>query len=392
MSADIARTSTRLSDGRELIFFDGSAPWTEGETRTIDDQRGLPPAIGGARMRRDPLTGEWIPMASHRMNRTHLPPRELCPLCPTAPGGEGTEIPTDSYDVVVFENRFPSLDVRETPRPGGAVDGETLWPERPASGHCEVVCFTSDHEASFASLSDHSARTVIEAWADRTAEISQIPSVESVFAFENRGREIGVTLAHPHGQIYGYPYVPPRTLQHVTQAAAHYERTGSDLLGDILVAEVRSGRRVLASGEHWTAFVPAASKWPVEVHLVPHRHILDFAETNEEERSELAAMYPAILRRLDRFFEGQEGEVVQAPYIAGWFAAPFGKHREGVERGALPRFHLQVFSVLRAPGKLKYLAGSESAQGAWISDTTPEMVADRFAQIPDLGPVAEGQV
>ncbi len=388
-SAAVRRSRVTMSDGRELFYFDDSEPWLSGEARPGADRRALPATTGGSRMRLDPLTGEWVPMASNRMNRTHLPPREMCPLCPTAPGTEGTvasEVPAADYDVVVFENRFPSLSTRDG-APDSLLDGEDVWPERAAAGRCEVVCFTSEHDTSFAGLAPKRVRTVVEAWADRTTELSALPHVRSVFCFENRGREIGVTLAHPHGQIYAYPYVPPRSAQHVAQAGAHHARTGRDLLGDVLDAEVRSGRRVVARGEHWTAFVPAAARWPVEVHVVPHRHVLDLAETDDAEREELSRLYPDLLQRLDLFFTGAAGEAIRLPYIAGWFAAPVGEARESV-RDALPRLHLQVFSVLRAAGKLKYLAGSESAQGAWVSDTTPERIADRVRELPSAFPGA----
>ncbi|WP_336920829.1 galactose-1-phosphate uridylyltransferase [Aquipuribacter sp. SD81] len=375
----VHRSRVRLADGRDLFYFDDTEPWVSGAVRDGEDTRDLPPLGPSARMRRDPLTGEWVPLASHRMNRTHLPPREACPLCPTQPGGHPSEVPAADYDVVVFENRFPSLNPRD-PGPDSLVDGEGLWPERAAAGRCEVVCFTSDHESTFAELPVARVRTVVEAWADRTAELSRLPHVRSVFCFENRGREIGVTLTHPHGQVYAYPYVPPRSAQHVARAAEHHAATGRDLLGDVLAAERRSARRVVLSGEHWTAFVPAAARWPVEVHLVPHRHVLDLSGLGGAERDELAVLYRRLLRLLDGFFVDDDGGPITLPYIAGWFAAPFGPEREG-DPATLPRLHLQVFSVLRAAGKLKYLAGSESGQGAWVSDTTPERIADRLAEV-----------
>ena len=251
------------------------------------------------------------------------------------------------------------------------IDGEPLWPSRPGTGRCEVVCFTADHSASFASLSPQRARTVIEAWADRTAELSALPGVGQVFCFENRGEEIGVTLHHPHGQIYAYPFVTPRTDALLRQAAAHHDRTGGDLLRDVLEAERRSGSRVVLSGEHWTAYVPAAARWPVEVHLAPHRDVPDLAALNSGERDELAAVYLDLLRRADRYFEG----VAALPYIAGWHQAPVGEGRE------LGRLHMQLFSILRAPGKLKYLAGSESGMGAWVNDASPEMIAERLLEV-----------
>ena len=226
--ARLRRTSTTLADGRELIYFDDTEPWLSGAvSRDADDHRPLGERAAAGEMRLDPLTGDWVAIAGHRLNRTFLPPADECPLCPTGRGTVPSEIPAADYDVVVFENRFPSFSaVAGAPGPSG----EPLLAERPAHGRCEVVCFTSDHGAAFASLTPARARTVIDAWADRTAALSAIDEVEQVFCFENRGQEIGVTLHHPHGQIYAYPYVAPRTRQLLAQARAHHERTGR-LLG-----------------------------------------------------------------------------------------------------------------------------------------------------------------
>jgi UDPglucose--hexose-1-phosphate uridylyltransferase len=165
--------------------------------------------------------------------------------------------------------------------------------------------------------------------------------------------------------------VPPRAAQLVEQARAHRQATGGNLLRDVLAAEQAEGRRVVLRGEHFTAYVPRAARWPVEVHLAPHRDVPDLAALVDAERTELASVYQELLRRVDRFHPG----VTQAPYIAGWHQAPTGPDRE------LGRLHLQLFSLLRAPGKLKYLAGSESGMGAWINDTTPERIADRLREV-----------
>ncbi len=370
-AGQVRRSSGRLADGREIIYFDDSALYVTGQAdRTAVDTRPLPPAEGGSTLRYDVLTGEWVAIASHRNERTFLPPADACPLCPTRPDRAPTEIPAPDYDVAVFENRFPSLTSRAEPVPS-LVDEEPLWPQRPGVGRCEVVCFTSDHTASFTSLSPQRVRTVVEAWADRTQELSGAEGVAQVFCFENRGQEIGVTLHHPHGQIYAYPFVTPRTSALLRQAAAHRERTDGNLLAEALQAERRAGTRVVLSGEHWTAYVPAAARWPVEVHLAPHRDVPDLPALDDAERDELAHVYLELLRRADRYYEG----VPALPYVAGWHQAPIGAARP------LGRLHLQLFSVLRAPGKLKYLAGSESGMGAWINDVSPEQIAARLREV-----------
>jgi UDPglucose--hexose-1-phosphate uridylyltransferase len=233
------------------------------------------------------------------------------------------------------------------------------------------VCFTSDHDTHFAELDVGRVRTVIEAWSDRTAELSARPGVAQVSVFENRGREIGVTLHHPHGQIYAYPFVVPRTAGMLRQAEQHRRRGGTDLLGDLLAQEVEAGTRVVARGEQWTAFVPVAARWPVELRVVPHRQVPDLAALDDGERDELARLYPELLRRFDAFYP----RVAAVPYIAAWHQAPVGAGRD------LCRLHLDMFSIMRAPRKLKYLAGSESAMGAWVNDTTPERIATRLREL-----------
>jgi UDPglucose--hexose-1-phosphate uridylyltransferase len=360
MPAQHSRTAARLADGREIIFFDRGAS----RRRAVIDRRDLPPVSTASQLRYDPILDEWVTMASHRQARTHLPPTHECPLCPSRDGRQ-TEIPANDYDVVVFENRFPSLATSAAEPESGS----PLVPRRPATGRCEVVCFTSDHDASFGSLSPEAARLVIEAWADRSAALSAAPNVEQAFCFENRGREIGVTLSHPHGQIYAYPFLTPRTRTMLRSARRHQERTGRNLFADVLAEERADGSRVVLAGRHWTAFVPAAARWPVEIHLYPHRQVADLPALSDAERDELAILYLGLLRRLDALYDRP------LPYIAAWHQAPVRTDRE------LAYLHLQVFSIRRAADKLKYLAGSESAMGAFITDVLPEDVAARLREV-----------
>ncbi|MFI9558427.1 galactose-1-phosphate uridylyltransferase [Nonomuraea endophytica] len=342
------RTITHLADGRELIYFDRR----DDADRGAVDQRPLDPRPLASELRYDPLTEEWIAIAGHRQTRTFLPPADECPLCPSS-GTRASEIPAHDYDVVVFENRFPSFSGNF----GTYHDVGGLSEVRPGAGRCEVVCFTSEHSSSFSRLTDAQVELVMEAWADRTAELSAIEGVEQVFIFENRGQEIGITLPHPHGQIYAYPYVTPRTK---LQLGAAQRRPG--LFADVLAAE-RAGERVVAANELWTAFVPAAARWPYEVHVYPHRQVPDLAALTEAERAAFAPLYTSVLRALDGIFG------MAMPYISAWHQAPVRYLRE------LGYLHLELFSIRRAPGKLKYLAGSESAMGAFVNDVLPEEAA-----------------
>ncbi|MFD8001328.1 galactose-1-phosphate uridylyltransferase [Streptomyces mirabilis] len=349
------KTSTRLADGRELIYYDSR----DDKVRDAVDRRPLEPTVTSSQVRRDPLLGDSVAIASHRQGRTYHPPANECPLCPSQ-GDRLSEIPDSSYDVVVFENRFPSL----------AGD----------SGRCEVVCFTSDHDSSFADLTEEQAGLVLEAWTDRTAELSHLPSVEQVFCFENRGEEIGVTLGHPHGQIYGYPFTTPRTALMLRSLAAHKEATGGqNLFDDVVARELAEGDRIVLETGSWVAFVPYAAHWPYEVHLYPKRRVPDLLGLDEEARTEFPQVYLELLRRFDRIFG--EGEP-PTPYIAAWHQAPFGAlaEFEGVNRDDFA-LHLELFTIRRTSGKLKFLAGSESGMSVFINDVPPEAAAQRLREV-----------
>jgi UDPglucose--hexose-1-phosphate uridylyltransferase len=372
----VKKTSTRLADGRELIYYD----LRDDTVRTAVDRRPLEPTVTSSEIRPDVLLGDAVAVASHRQGRTYHPPADQCPLCPTR-GERLTEIPDSSYDVAVFENRFPSL----------AGD----------SGRCEVVCFTSDHDASFADLTEEQARLVLEVWTDRTSELSHLPSVEQVFCFENRGEEIGVTLGHPHGQIYAYPFTTPRTALMLRSLAAHKEATGGENLFDAVLRRELADERVVLQSDHWVAFVPYAAHWPYEVHLYPRRRVPDLLALDEAARTEFPQVYLELLRRFDRIFDEGYGErdgrgagsdrrdagsggggEPPTPYIAAWHQAPFGALADfgGVVREDFA-LHLELFTIRRTSGKLKFLAGSESGMNVFINDVPPERAAQRLREV-----------
>jgi UDPglucose--hexose-1-phosphate uridylyltransferase len=361
----IATRAAVLADGRDLFYFD-DADTVLGPERSVD-ARVLDPRAATATMRQDVLTGDWISIAANRQNRVFLPPPDQDPLAPQT-ATNPSEIPAQ-YDVAVFENRSPSFgpDLAGVPNAPRGLDDLAelgLGRTRTSIGRCEVVCFSPETEGSLGTQTVSRVRTVVEAWADRTAALSALPGIQQVFPFENRGQEIGVTLHHPHGQIYAYPYVTPRTLRTLDAI----DRTAPDLFARILDVE-RAGERVVLTGEHWTAFVPFAARWPLEVHLLPHRQIPDLAATTEAERDELAPLYRRLLRGVDALYD------TPTPYIAAWHQAPVHVGRDTV------RLSLQLTSPRRAADKLKYLAGSEAAMGAWIGDVVPEAVAERLREV-----------
>jgi UDPglucose--hexose-1-phosphate uridylyltransferase len=225
------------------------------------------------------------------------------------------------------------------------------------------VVFSPEHLGSLGALPVERVKTVLDALADRTEHLQSLPGVMQVFPFENRGQEIGVTLHHPHGQIYAYPFVTPRT----QKLLSSIERFGEDLFAQTLKFEQNS-ERTLISGENFTAYVPFAGRWPIEIHLLPHRHVQHLAQLTADERIELAAIYQNLLRSLDEIYE------TPTPYISAWHQAPL------IEAGKNVRLQLQITSPRRAADKLKYLAGSESAMGAFIADFAPEKTAAQIRE------------
>ena len=354
MSSRVTKTARKLADGRDIVYYDA----TPGHDRDAADRRDLADAPAHTELRLDPLLDQWVVVAGHRQARTFLPPTSECPLCPTH-DDQLTEVPESDYDVVVFENRFPSL-THAVPESGPSPDDDTT---RHGFGRCEVVCFTSDHGSALSSVSADRIALVLEAWIDRDRELSAIPGVEYVFVFENRGVEIGVTLSHPHGQIYAYPFVPPRDAQMRDSARAYRERTGRSVFADVIDRETDEAERIVYSGEQWMAFVPRAAKWPFEIQMFTRRPIARLADLSSDEKAEFATMYLSLLKGFDAVLG------VPMPYIAAWHQAPV--HGDPADS----RLFLEIFSLRRAKEKLKYLAGSESAAGVWINDIRPEDAA-----------------
>ena len=355
-----------MADGRQIFYYDQTDGSVE-ISRTAIDSRNLEERPGTGELRLDALTNEWVAMAGHRQSRAFLPPKELCPLCPTKPGLD-SEIADSNYQVVVFENRSPSL---AEPKAGWSLPTyeAITTPIVEAAGRCEVICFTDEHDTNFGKLSLRQIRTIMEAWINRTQELSKLPYVQHIFPFENRGEEVGVTLNHPHGQIYCYSYLPPRVEKMFYVAKDYLSKNGRPLITDLIARELQDEVRIISENEHWIAYVPFASRYPFEIHIAPRKFVPDLAELSKEVADAFPQIAKEVLLRLDGVFG------IEMAYIAAWHQAPVRSGRDALG------LHLQITSVRRAPGKLKYLAGSESAMGAFIMDMAPEQSA---AQLRDV--------
>jgi UDPglucose--hexose-1-phosphate uridylyltransferase len=319
-------------------------------------------------LRWDPTLEEWVAYATHRQERTFLPPAEYCPLCPTKPGGFPTEVPRESYDIVVFENKFPSF-TPEAPEPEES--GTALTPTAPGRGVAEVVLYSDDHDATLAGMSEGRIRNLVEVWADRYEELGSLDFVDYVFIFENKGEAIGVTLHHPHGQIYGYPFVPPRPARELEAARGYRSENEARCLHcDLLSDEHEDGRRLISKGEHFTAFIPFYAHFPYEVHLYARRCVPSIADLLAEERRDMARVLKRLLVGYDRLFG------FSLPYMMVMHQAPTdGKDYEGVAH-----FHVEFYPPNRTADKLKYLASSETGGGAFIVDALPEQTAETLRQ------------
>ena len=293
------------------------------------------------------------------------------------PSGLTTEVPAADYDVVVFENRFPSFAAGTTFQLPVA---DELFVSTPGHGRCEIICFCSNHFGSFADLDQPHARLVVDAWRHRTADLTTRPGIEQVFCFENRGEEIGVTLTHPHGQIYGYPFLAPRTAEMLRQAGAYRTCHGRNLFADLLAHEQADDSRVVARSPSFTAFVPFAARWPVEVHIYPNRFVHSLVDLGSDELDGFTQIYLDILQRFDRLYS------TPLPYMSALHQyADNETQREGY-------FHVELMSIRRTATKLKYLAASESAMDAFISDVHPRASPNACARYDVIRYAAPGRI
>lgn len=312
-------------------------------------------------LRFNPLLGEWTATATARQDRTFLPPDNYCPLCPTTPGGFPTEIPEPDYDIVSFENKFPSL--RITPEEP-AIEGSDLYPVRPSQGVCEVVVYTPHHSSSLAAEPVEQIHKLVRVWADRFRQLEAHDFVKYIFIFENKGEAVGVTLHHPHGQIYAYPFIPPYIQRELVNAQEHLDTNGRCVYCDVVEAEADCGERVIAENESFIAVIPFFARYPYETHIYSKRHIQALTDLFAFGERDLAAILKQVLAAFDRLFG------VSFPYI-------MSMHQRPTDGGSYDyyHFHIEFFPPMRSQSKLKYLAGSEAGAGMFINDTLPEAKA-----------------
>ena len=280
---------------------------------------------GSENMRVDPILGTVVHVVGNRQSRPNLPANTVTSNCPFCVGG--LEAP-DPYEVRSFVNRWPAM------------------PE----DRCEVVLYTSNHDASFASLSIDQARNVIDLWAERTATLSARPDVEYVLVFENRGAEVGATISHPHGQIYAYDHVPDRPRRLFDNAWTPDPTT----------------ERIVDSNDSWTSFVPFASVHPTAVTIAPLRPTPDLSSLSDIERRDLAGILIATLQRLDRLYDEP------LPYMMWINQQP----ADGSIAGAW--MSIEIVSPWRQKGLARHIAAAEVGAGEYFNPVVPEQLAEKL--------------
>ena len=315
-------------------------------------------------MRWHPLRGEWVIYAAHRQERTFLPPKEYSPLAVTKSPAFPTELPAGDYDIAVFENLFPSLSPFASTAPKLA--SET----KPAKGVCEVVVFTQNPDISLGLLSVDEIKLVLEVLGDRTRELGARPEIQYVLPFENRGVEVGVTLHHPHGQIYSYPFIPPVPHRMCALQKSYFEKHQHTLLEKFIKDEETDGRRILINENLVQAFVPSCARYAYETWIVPKRPVSWIYEMNDAELTAMAKALKTILLKFDKMWDKP------FPYLMAFYQAP----TDGLKHSDV-HAHIQIYPALRSKDKLKFLAGTELAGGVFVNDSFPE---DKAAELRNI--------
>lgn len=303
------------------------------------------PQPGNHELRLDPLTREWVAIVGDRQDRPNLPAAG-CPFCVG-----GLEAP-DPYSVRSFPNRWPPLV------PGPAIDltppvGDEPFAHRPARGAAEVVLYTSEHVGSLATIGVDGVRAVIDLWAERSEALLAREEIAYVLVFENRGAEVGATISHPHGQIYGFPAVPPLPQREADVAAEH----GCPLC-TLVPAEVAAGERVVHDGGEWVTHVPFAAGHPFATLLAPRSHVADLGSLDDANRDGLAAALVDIVGRYDSIYADP------LPYLM-WI-------HPGVH------VHVHFAPMHRAPGVLRYVASAEVGSEMLSNPLSPEAAAEQL--------------
>lgn len=308
-----------------------------------------------AELRYNPVLRDWTMVASNRQRRPDMP-ADWCPFCP----GSG-KVP-DHYDVLTYDNDFPVLspDPEAVNQPSAA-----LYQAREAYGKCEVILYSSDHEAALSRLGPEQLERVVHLWRERYTALSDNPTHQYVLLFENRGREVGATIAHPHGQIYAYPFLPIKIRTEIESAEQHYQSTSRCLFCDITAVECTDGTRLIARNDRFAAYIPYFTDFPFGVWISSTAHRPDLRRMDAEDEAALADMIGQVTKGMDALYDRE------FPYMMVFHQTPV--HQPETE--AYYHFHIEFYPPLRAKDRVKFLSSSETGAGAAANPAVVEETA-----------------
>lgn len=308
-------------------------------------------------LRRNPITDEWVMISSDRQNRPVQPTTSTCPLCPG-----GVEFDRE-YDLAVFDNRFPSLKI-DAPLVG-SID-EKIFENAPSFGKCEVIMYTSDHNSSMSRMPIGQIEKLICVWEDRTRELMKERKIKYIYPFENRGKEVGATLSHPHGQLYAFPFIPKRILAMIKAHEKYKRETGSCVICDLVKAELKKDKRIIYEGNHFIAVTPYFARFPYEVHIYPKRHVSFFMDMTVREKFDLAVILKVVTSKYDSLFDEE------FPYMMAIFQSPVNPSMDDFH------FHIEFYPPKRNKNKIKWMASVETGTWTFINPATPSAIAQEL--------------
>jgi UDPglucose--hexose-1-phosphate uridylyltransferase len=346
-------------DGRSLHLY-SNTPIQDDIIPTNPTNDGKKPS---PHQRWHPLRREWVIYASHRQNRTFLPPKDYSPLSVSKNKDFPTEMPEGNYEVAVFENLFPSLNLSTEDRPSMDI------PTQPSKGVCEVVVFTKDPDSSLGELPQNRIKLILEVLGERTKELSKIDLIQYVMPFENRGIEMGVTLHHPHGQIYSYSFIPPVQERFLDSMKEYWKEKGAGLLEKIIQDEIKDKDRIILETESIICFIPSFARYPYETWIAPKRRVQFIYDLTTTEMNELSFVLKNLLLKFDHLWQKP------FPYLMILNQAPV--------KGDYSFAHLffQITPPYRTKDRLKYLAGTELGAGIFVNDSLPEEKAAELKNV-----------
>lgn len=311
-------------------------------------------------LRYNPLSMEWVIIASSRSERPNLP-KDACPICPGV-----LELDRD-YDLASFDNRFPSLSKGSST----IIREDDLFLNKDPYGKCEVIIYTSEHKLSVPHMPAIQLIKLVEVWCDRVREISEDENIKYIFIFENRGKEVGATLQHSHGQLYSFPFIPKRLEVKLRGFRKYYYENNECLICSLLRSEDYR-ENVVFENDNFITIVPYFARFPYECHIYPKRHISSIVEMKKEEKEDLAHSIRDLVRRYDKLFDSE------FPYMMMLFGNPVNYHESTEEYF---HFHIEFNPPKRTADKMKWLASIETGTWTFINPADPNEIANELRNL-----------